>query len=370
MSRTGASVTLGWFLLALVNLEASQAASLEDLGKLPLVGESQLTVRRLALSPLAMTPQLKQEAVVHELVLSEAEGWVRDMFASARWDFLPDGTVRLLLHSLQKDGQELPVEEIAGTYRRGPGSVEIHVSVQPGPLLLHASLDGVLRETEEGYRLDAVIAVNLLVEQWHFEIHQILKPREPPAASEASVVWFDGIPQPSVFEVQVTGRAGSLEIASASAILMFGPPDRFGPVSVGLVVPKTPGPGTLFWNSPEETTRSASYKIEVREGRVTVHFDRARGEAPEIWWVDPELSNISGGRGRLDVEVRGDEISGELRIETLLADTSWIYEAKLHGRRRKMSLNAALSLFLPAAPLEAAVGALGLVGGNDGEIAG
>lgn len=150
MSQTGCSVTLGLFLLALGNLEASQAASLEDIGKLPLVGESHLTVRRLTLSPLEMTLQLKQEAVVHELVPSEAEDWVRDMFASGSWYFLSDGTVRLFLHSLQKDGEELPVEEIAGTYRRGPGSLEIHISVEPGPLVLHASLDGVLGRPKRG----------------------------------------------------------------------------------------------------------------------------------------------------------------------------------------------------------------------------
>ena len=328
----------GGLMLALVSWGRAEAAESPGLDRLLLAGQNDPTLRLLMTSRAESSSQRMQESVVHEHFATKAEEVLRSLLTSAQWDFQPDGTFQIVPRDFKWG--DMPVEMIDGTYRQSLGAIDLHISLQPSPIGPRASLDGLLLEAEGGYRLEAVVAVSY-VEHWSFEVRQFLQSDESVTRPRPPITRIEGIPLDSFFEMTITGNAGGLEIQPEFAFLTVTGPDQFGPLEVGLSVFSYGRPGSLLWNGPTEKTSISGYKVEVRDGHMTAQFNRALGEPPKVWWLAPmsadrEMSEIPGDRGRLDLEVRGDEISGDVWIESDLDEAQVVYQATFHGKRKNL----------------------------------
>ncbi len=341
--------TLLFVILALAAPDLCAAASLAQLGTLhaTLVGESAVAVRALVVSPLESEKRMEEPdrtAAVQNVFPTAAKARIQELFSSAHWEFHPDGTFEVT-PSLEPYVERLALE---GTYRQHPGSVEVHAIGKSGSSDLVVSLDGILRESAGGYRVEAIYSLLInLSAHWLAEVRQELHLGVPPPPKEVPVTWIDGIPVPSKFEVTLQGKLDGRELPKLTGLLFLNPSGKkhLGPVAIGLDIqsPSENGAGTLHWRAPPADAEPEKTRITVQAGSASVEVKTRPGDVTVFWIASAQVGSrryenlaMAADWGRLSLTVHGDEVSGELQAASTSYGEIMKYQGIFKGRRTSL----------------------------------
>jgi|GEM_PF-2337148 len=341
------------------------AASLTELGTLhtTLVGGSAVEVRSIAVSPLENEKRLEEPdrtAAVQNAFPTATKARIQALFASAHWEFRPDGTFQVT-PPLEPVAELLALE---GTYQRFPGAIELHTvgKLDSGGVVV--SLDGILRESAGGYQVEGIYSLPMSFStRWLAEIRQELHPGTPPPPREVPVTWIEGIPVPSKFEVTLQGKIDGRELPEASGVLSFRPSgkEHLGPVAIELdirsLTQNGAGAGTFFWFAPPADAESEKTRITLQAGTASVEVTTRPGDSTVSWIAPGEVAfrwhenyQMNADWGRLELTVHGDEVSGELAASTASHGTMKKYLGIFKGRRTSLRSFTSLLTFAYSAP--------------------
>ena len=325
------------------------AASLAELGALHhhLVGEDEVEVRLLAVSPLERGARLEEPgrtAAVQDIFPTVDKERIQALFASAHWDFHPDGTFRVA-PALAPVVEELSLE---GTYQQLQGAIEVHAARKRGAIGSSVSLDGILRESGGGYRLAAIYNLWMsLTSHWLAEVRQEIRPGVAPPPREPPVTWIDGIPVPSMFEVTLRGQTDGRDLPAATGRITIFPAgeENFGPVAIELDVRALDeqSVGRFFWPLLPAATEPSRARITVRNGTVSVEITPRPGDLVAPFWIAPMPVTSLGLKdlvliakwGRLDLTFQGDEVAGQIQA---MREGGNRYQGTLAGKRRPLRM--------------------------------
>jgi CHAT domain-containing protein len=145
-------------------------------------------------------------------VVEKAESSIRRLFAAAAWEFHADGVFRFT-PSPEVDIRE-DLYPLTGHYSRRQGMVEFRAQ-RESPLGASVSVDGLIRETQTGGRLEAVYVVSSGLSTRVASVRQDLG---PPLAAVGPSTEVGGVPVPSAFEVSLSARMDGKELPGAAPI--------------------------------------------------------------------------------------------------------------------------------------------------------
>lgn len=260
---------------------------------------------------------------------------VKSLLAQARWDFDPDGTFRLTPRLAIDPSGFFP---LVGRYQPAAEGFEIH-GTGKAPLGPSYTLDGRMQQVGSRYRLEAVVTrTHLSLDRWLARVDQLLEEGElpdPPASAERPNA---KISAPADFHISIRGRSRGVELPEVNGLLSFRAPNTDGGApDVLLGAMSLTEPGTVHW--PMLPAGYESSRVFVSDGAMTIEAEAGQSWAPD--WVgslglqhfDFPAFNLAS-RGRLEIRMSGDQIEGEIHLESFEKGDEG-YRATFQGSRRK-----------------------------------
>lgn len=247
----------------------------------------------------------------------KAEDSIRRLFVAASWTLHADGTFDFTPSPERNVRDDL--FPLTGHSRRRSGGVELRAH-RESPVGASVSIDGMIRETPAGRRLEAVYAVVAFPITRIAIVRQELGPA-PDSTGPASKAC--GLPVPSTFEVSFSARMDGQELPPQAARLKVLAPEPGSvlPCTVDFQTAADTSAGSLHWSAPVPATSvGGSHRITFNQGKVTVEMQKPDGDPLAPFWTAASPEPLLGGlavpysirKGTLSFRVQGERIEGEV----------------------------------------------------------